>query len=156
MQTPPNLWWTSTNRHDALSFLFLLLLLAIFFFWKRKKWLATNKNVVRVYIPPQLSQVENALADAIDPSKKLVESIALMEQCLFTYCSFILSQDSIRLSRNEIYVLLSNHISSEKVESIRNLYTVLDAYRYSNENQTLSFEEFRVSFDQQVSSFLTT
>ena len=151
--TSKNPFWRNSY---ALSFLFLLLLLAIFFFWKRKKWLATNKNVVRVYIPPQLSQVENALADAIDPSKKLVESIALMEQCLFTYCSYVLSQDSIRLSRNEIYVLLSNHISSEKVESIRNLYTVLDAYRYSNENQTLSFEEFRVSFDQQVSSFLTT
>ena len=149
--TSKNPFWRNSY---ALSFLFLLLLLAIFFFWKRKKWLATNKNVVRVYIPPQLSQVENALADAIDPSKKLVESIALMEQCLFTYCSYVLSQDSIRLSRNEIYVLLSNHISSEKVESIRNLYTVLDAYRYSNENQTLSFEEFRVSFDQQVSSFL--
>ena len=151
--TSKNEFWRNSY---ALLFLFLLLLLAIFFFWKRKKWLATNKNVVRVYIPPQLSQVENALADAIDPSKKLVESIALMEQCLFTYCSYVLSQDSIRLSRNEIYVLLSNHISSEKVESIRNLYTVLDAYRYSNENQTLSFEEFRVSFDQQVSSFLTT
>ena len=151
--TSKNPFWRNSY---ALSFLFLLLLLAIFFFWKRKKWLATNKNVVREYLPPQLSQVENALADAIDPSKKLVESIVLMEQCLFTYCSFILSQDSIRLSRNEIYVLLSNHISSEKVESIRNLYTVLDAYRYSNENQTLSFEEFRVSFDQQVSSFLTT
>ena len=151
--TSKNPFWRNSY---ALSFLFLLLLLAIFFFWKRKKWLATNKNVVRVYIPPQLSQVENALADAIDPSKKLVESIALMEQCLFTYCSYVLSQDSIRLSRNEIYVLLSNHISSEKVESIRNLYTVLDAYRYSNENQTLSFEEFRVSFDQQVSSFLTS
>ena len=149
--TSKNEFWRNSY---ALLFLFLLLLLAIFFFWKRKKWLATNKNVVRVYIPPQLSQVENALADAIDPSKKLVESIALMEQCLFTYCSYVLSQDSIRLSRNEIYVLLSNHISSEKVESIRNLYTVLDAYRYSNENQTLSFEEFRVSFDQQVSSFL--
>ena len=151
--TSKNPFWRNSY---ALSFLFLLLLLAIFFFWKRKKWLATNKNVDRVYIPPQLSQVENALADAIDPSKKLVESIALMEQCLFTYCSYVLSQDSIRLSRNEIYVLLSNHISSEKVESIRNLYTVLDAYRYSNENQTLSFEEFRVSFDQQVSSFLTS
>ena len=151
--TSKNPFWRNSY---ALSFLFLLLLLAIFFFWKRKKWLATNKNLVRVYIPPQLSQVENALADAIDPSKKLVESIALMEQCLFTYCSYVLSQDSIRLSRNEIYVLLSNHISSEKVESIRNLYTVLDAYRYSNENQTLFFEEFRVSFDQQVSSFLTT
>ena len=151
--TSKNEFWRNSY---ALLFLFLLLLLAIFFFWKRKKWLATNKNVVREYLPPQLSQVENALADAIDPSKKLVESIALMEQCLFTYCSYVLSQDSIRLSRNEIYVLLSNHISSEKVESIRNLYTVLDAYRYSNENQTLSFEEFRVSFDQQVSSFLTT
>ena len=151
--TSKNPFWRNSY---ALLFLFLLLLLAIFFFWKRKKWLATNKNVVREYLPPQLSQVENALADAIDPSKKLVESIALMEQCLFTYCSYVLSQDSIRLSRNEIYVLLSNHISSEKVESIRNLYTVLDAYRYSNENQTLSFEEFRVSFDQQVSSFLTT
>ena len=151
--TSKNEFWRNSY---ALLFLFLLLLLAIFFFWKRKKWLATNKNVVRVYIPPQLSQVENALADAIDPSKKLVESIALMEQCLFTYCSYVLSQDSIRLSRNEIYVLLSNHISSEKVEAIRNLFTVLDAYRYSNENQTLSFEEFRVSFDQQVSSFLTT
>jgi len=149
--TSKNPFWRNSY---ALSFLFLLLLLAIFFFWKRKKWLATNKNVVRVYIPPQLSQVENALADAIDPSKNPVESIAIMEQCLFTYCSYVLSQDSIRLSRNEIYVLLSNHISSEKVESIRNLYTVLDAYRYSNENQTLSFEEFRVSFDQQVSSFL--
>ena len=151
--TSKNPFWRNSY---ALSFLFLLLLLAIFFFWKRKKWLATNKNVVREYLPPQLSQVENALADAIDPSKKLVESIALMEQCLFTYCSYVLSQDSIRLSRNEIYVLLSNHISSEKVEAIRNLFTVLDAYRYSNENQTLSFEEFRVSFDQQVSSFLTT
>ena len=150
--TSKNEFWRNSY---ALLFLFLLLLLAIFFFWKRKKWLATNKNVVRVYIPPQLSQVENALADAIDPTKKLVESIALMEQCLFTYCSYVLSQDSIRLSRNEIYVLLSNHISSEKVEAIRNLYTVLDAYRYSNENQTLSFEEFRASFDQQVSSFLT-
>ena len=150
--TSKNPFWRNSY---ALLFLFLLLLLAIFFFWKRKKWLATNKNVVRVYLPPKLSQVENALADAIDPSKKLVESITLMEQCLFTYCSFVLSQDSIRLSRNEIYLLLSNHISSEKVESIRNLYTVLDAYRYSNENQTLSFEEFRVSFDQQVSSFLT-
>ena len=151
--TSKNEFWRNSY---ALLFLFLLLLLAIFFFWKRKKWLATNKNVVREYLPPQLSQVRVALADAIDPSKKLVESIALMEQCLFTYCSYVLSQDSIRLSRNEIYVLLSNHISSEKVEAIRNLFTVLDAYRYSNENQTLSFEEFRVSFDQQVSSFLTT
>ena len=151
--TSKNPFW---RNFYALSFLFLLLFLAIYFFWKRKKWLATNKNVVREYLPPQLSQVRVALADAIDPSKKLVESIALMEQCLFTYCSYVLSQDSIRLSRNEIYVLLSNHISSEKVEAIRNLYTVLDAYRYSNENQTLSFEEFRVSFDQQVSSFLTT
>jgi len=151
--TSKNPFW---RNFYALSFLFLLLFLAIYFFWKRKKWLATNKNVVREYLPPQLSQVRVALADAIDPSKKLVESIALMEQCLFTYCSYVLSQDSIRLSRNEIYVLLSNHISSEKVEAIRNLFTVLDAYRYSNENQTLSFEEFRVSFDQQVSSFLTT
>ena len=154
---------TSTSKDPlwrnpfARSFLFLLLLffLAIFFLWRRKKRSATNKKIAQVYLPPKISQVQKILEDAIDPSKNVVESVALMEQCLFTYCSFVLSQDSIRLSRNEIYLLLSNHISSEKVQAIRKLFAVLDAHRYSNENQALSFAEFRVSFERKVSDLLS-
>ena len=77
-----------------------------------------------------------------------------MEQFLFTYCSYVLSQDSIRLSRNEIYVLLSNHIDSEKIEEIRHLFSVLDAYRYSKEIYPLSMKELRDSFKKRVSGFL--
>ena len=108
----------------------------------------------QAFTAPKLSNVQNALDAAIEPSGSIVQSISLMEQCLFTYCSYVLSQDSIRLSRNEIYVLLSNHIAPDKIEEIRHLFTVLDAYRYSKDTDSLSFEGLRDSFNKQVSDLL--
>ena len=137
----------------VLSCLSVLLLLLFFFFKNPKKWLGPKQIKQQGFKPPKLIDVQNALAGAIEPSDT-IESIALMEQCLFIYCSYVLSQDSIRLSRNEIYVLLSNHIDSEKIEEIRQLFTVLDTYRYSKHTDSLSFDDLRDSFKKQVSGFL--
>lgn len=137
----------------VLSCLSVLLLLLFFFFKNPKKWLGPKRIKQQGFKPPKLIDVKNALEAAIGPSDT-IESIALMEQCLFIYCSYVLSQDSVRLSRNEIYVLLSNHIDSEKIEEIRQLFTVLDTYRYSKHTDSLSFDDLRDSFKKQVSGFL--
>lgn len=138
----------------VLSALGVLLLLLLFFFRKQKKWFVARDMKEQAFTAPKLSNVQNALDAAIEPSGSIVQSISLMEQCLFTYCSYVLSQDSIRLSRNEIYVLLSNHIAPDKIEEIRHLFTVLDAYRYSKDTDSLSFEGLRDSFNKQVSDLL--
>ena len=131
----------------------VLLLLFLFLFRNKKKWFGPKHIKEQGFKPPKLNDVKNALEVAIEPSDA-IESIALMEQCLFMYCSYVLSQDSIRLSRNEIYVLLSNHIDSENIEEIRHLFTVMDAYRYSKDTDSLSFEALRDSFKKQVSGYL--
>ena len=131
----------------------VLLLLFLFLFRNKKKWFGPKHIKEQGFKPPKLNDVKNALEVAIEPSDA-IESIALMEQCLFMYCSYVLSQDSIRLSRNEIYVLLSNHIDSENIEEIRHLFTVMDAYRYSKDTDSLSFEGLRDSFKKQVSGYL--
>ena len=137
----------------VLCFLSVLLLLFLFLFKNKNKWFGPKHIKEHGFKPPKLNDVKNALELAIEPSDA-IESIALMEQCLFMYCSYVLSQDSIRLSRNEIYVLLSNHIDSEKIEEIRHLFTVLDAYRYAKDTDSLSFEGLRDSFKKQVSGYL--
>jgi len=137
----------------VLCCLSVLLLLFLFLFRNKKKWFGPKHIKEQGFKPPKLNDVKNALEVAIEPSDA-IESIALMEQCLFMYCSYVLSQDSIRLSRNEIYVLLSNHIDSENIEEIRHLFTVLDAYRYSKDTDSLSFEGLRDSFKKQVSGYL--
>jgi len=131
----------------------VLLLLFLFLFRNKNKWFGPKHIKEQGFKPPKLNDVKNALELAIEPSDA-IESIALMEQCLFMYCSYVLSQDSIRLSRNEIYVLLSNHIDSENIEEIRHLFTVMDAYRYSKDTDSLSFEGLRDSFKKQVSGYL--
>ena len=93
----------------------VLLLLFLFLFRNKKKWFGPKHIKEQGFKPPKLNDVKNALEVAIEPSDA-IESIALMEQCLFMYCSYVLSQDSIRLSRNEIHVLLSNHIDSENMK----------------------------------------
>ena len=137
-----------------LSSLSLLILVLLFLFRKRKKWFGDKHRQEQAFKAPKLNNVQDALEAAIAPSGSVIESISLMEQCLFTYCSFVLSQDSIRLSRNEIYVLLSNHIGSEKIEEIRHLFTVLDAYRYSKGTDSLSFDGLKDSFKKQVLALL--
>ena len=137
-----------------LSSLSLLILVLLFLFRKRKKWFGNKHMQEQAFKAPKLNNVQDALEAAIAPSTSVIESISLMEQCLFTYCSYILSQDSIRLSRNEIYVLLSNHIGSEKIAEIRHLFTVLDAYRYSKGTDSLSFDGLKDSFKKQVLALL--
>lgn len=137
----------------VLCCLSVLLLFFLFLFKNKKKWFGPKHIKKQGFKPPKLNDVKNALELAIEPSNA-IESIALMEQCLFMFCSYVLSQDSIRLSRNEIYVLLSNHIDSENIEEIRHLFTVLDAYRYSKDTDSLSFEGFRDYFKKQVSGYL--
>ena len=137
-----------------LSSLSLLILVLLFLFRKRKKWFGNKHMQEQAFKAPKLKNVQDALEAAIAPSGSVIESISLMEQCLFTYCSYILSQDSIRLSRNEIYVLLSNHIGSEKIAEIRHLFTVLDAYRYSKGTDSLSFDGLKDSFKKQVLALL--
>ena len=134
--------------------LLVLLLILLFFIGKQRKWFEAKRENIQAFQPPKINQVQVALKLAIEPSDSVIESIGLMEQCLFTYCSYLLSQDSVRLSRNEIYLLLSNHISHENIEAIRQLFTALDTFRYSRDTSLLSFEELRDSFQRQVSQLL--
>ena len=134
--------------------LLVLLLILLFFIGKQRKWFEAKRKNIQAFQPPKINQVQAALKLAIGPSDSVIESIGLMEQCLFTYCSYLLSQDSVRLSRNEIYLLLSNHISYENIEAIRQLFTALDTFRYSRDTSLLSFEELRDSFQKQVSQLL--
>ncbi len=142
--------WSNAYLISCLSVLLFLLLIL---FRNKKKWFGPKHRREQGFQTPKLIDVQKAYAVAIKPSDSL-ESVGLMEQFLFTYCSYVLSQDSIRLSRNEIYVLLSNHIDSEKIEEIRHLFSVLDAYRYSKEIYPLSMKELRDSFKKRVSGFL--
>ena len=134
--------------------LLVLLIILLFFIGKQRKWFEAKRENIQAFQPPKINQVQAALKLAIEHSNSVIESIGLMEQCLFTYCSYLLSQDSMRLSRNEIYLLLSNHISHENIEAIRQLFTALDTFRYSRDISLLSFEELRDSFQKQVSQLL--
>ncbi len=146
-----NLW----RNPYILGFLFILLLVVLFLIFKQKKWFEGKSKEVQLFKLPKINNVQKALEEAMAPSNSVIESIGLMEQCLFTYCSYLLSQDSIRLSRNEIYLLLSNYIRPEKIDEIRQLFTTLDAYRYSKDTSLLSFEALRETFQKQVSRLLS-
>ena len=146
-----NLW----RNPYILGFLFILLLVVLFLIFKQKKWFEGKSKEAQLFKLPKINNVQKALEEAMAPSNSVIESIGLMEQCLFTYCSYLLSQDSIRLSRNEIYLLLSNYIRPEKIDEIRQLFTTLDAYRYSKDTSLLSFEALRETFQKQVSRLLS-
>ena len=146
-----NLW----RNPYILGFLFILLLVVLFLIFKQKKWFEGKSKEVQLFKLPKINNVQKALEEAMAPSNSVIESIGLMEQCLFTYCSYLLCQDSIRLSRNEIYLLLSNYIRPEKIDEIRQLFTTLDAYRYSKDTSLLSFEALRETFQKQVSRLLS-
>ena len=82
------------------------------------------------------------------------ESLPKMEHCLFTLCSFLLSQDSLKLSRNEIYLFLSKQISQEQIDDIRSLFTSIDEKRYAQGLSQSSFTQFQLSFKERVLTIL--
>ena len=128
----------------ALLFLFLL--------FRRKR----AKKVIPeiVYKVPKLSMIQKQIDSVIDPLIPEAEALSKMEDCLFTLCSFLLSQDSLRLSRNEIYLFLSNQISQEQINDIRSLFTSIDAKRYAVDLSESTFPEFKERFKERVLNIL--
>ena len=128
----------------ALLFLFLL--------FRRKR---AKKVIPEIaYKVPNLSMIQKQIDSVIDPLIPEAEALSKMEDCLFTLCSFLLSQDSLRLSRNEIYLFLSNQISQEQINDIRSLFTSIDAKRYAVDLSEYTFLEFKESFKERVLNIL--
>tara|TARA_B110000046_G_scaffold48754_1_gene54139 strand:+ start:26668 stop:28344 length:1677 start_codon:yes stop_codon:yes gene_type:complete len=144
------------KEESNINFLMFLggasVLLFLFFFYRRK-WKSDAINHTAYHVP-KLSTVQKQIKSAVDPLIEESESLPKMEHCLFTLCSFLLSQDSLKLSRNEIYLFLSKQISQEQIDDIRSLFTSIDEKRYAQGLSQSSFTQFQLSFKERVLTIL--
>lgn len=150
---------SSTSRtlfnlfYILLALLFCLALSWLsFFVFKRRR--ASRRAKALHFKLPKLSDIQKAMNSATDKSNTEAKSVAKMEDCLFLYCSYVLSQNSMRLSRNEIYLLLSNTLSQEKISEIRELFADLDAHRYATGYASVGFNELKKTFHQRFNALI--
>ena len=99
--------------------------------------------------------VSHSLKVALDPGLETALVLSKMEQCLLSYCSYVLAQDTLKLSRNEIYLLLGNYLSQESLQEIQILFSSLDSIRFGNNLSEVPFKALKINFKQTLDNLLS-
>ena len=143
-------------RNNLTEYILVLCLAALLLFGlikrKRKKQTSLKK---KEFLIPRKKDIKIGMSEALDPKLEISTSLAKMEHCLFNYCSFKLSQDSLKLSRNEIYLLLKNHLSQENLKNIQVLFSSIDAFRFGNNIDEMPFNALKRDFNDTLTALIS-
>ena len=91
----------------------------------------------------------------MDPGLETALVLSKMERCLLSYCSYVLAQDTLKLSRNEIYLLLGNYLSQESLQEVQILFSSLDSIRFGNNLSEVPFKALKINFKQTLDNLLS-
>ena len=142
--------------NNLTEYILVFCLTALFLFGlikrKRKKQTSLTK---KEFLIPRKQDLKLGISEALDPKLEISTSLAKMEHCLFNYCSFKLSQDSLKLSRNEIYLLLKNHLSQENLKNIQVLFSSIDAFRFGNNIADMPFNALKRDFKDTLTALIS-
>ncbi len=119
---------------------------------KRKNRASLRNNEFSI---PSKQVVSHSLKVALDPGLETALVLSKMEQCLLSYCSYVLAQDTLKLSRNEIYLLLGNYLSQESLQEIQILFSSLDSIRFGNNLSEVPFKALKINFKQTLDNLLS-
>ena len=127
-------------------------LLFIWIFLKRRS--NQNKDTIIHYptakeIKILLSEIEH-LPDTCDSGIVLSK----MEECLAQACSFLIGVERLKVSRNELYVLLLDKLSPDVLFKLKQVYSRLDSVRFSNESLDFTMNNLKSDFKGLVNEIL--
>jgi hypothetical protein len=143
--------WNNLIEYISVLLLTSLLLFGLF---KRKRKKQSNL-MTKEFLVPKKQDIKMGISEALNPKLEISTSLVKMEHCLFNYCSFVLSQDSLKLSRNEIYLLLNNHISQENLKNIQVLFLSIDSFRFGKNIADMPFNALKRDFKDTLSALIS-
>jgi hypothetical protein len=143
--------WNNLIEYISVLLLTSLLLFGLF---KRKRKKQSNLRT-KEFLVPKKQDIKMGISEALNPKLEISTSLVKMEHCLFNYCSFVLSQDSLKLSRNEIYLLLNNHISQENLKNIQVLFSSIDSFRFGKNIADMPFNALKRDFKDTLSALIS-
>ena len=127
-------------------------LLFIWIFLKRRS--NQNKDTMIHYptakeIKILLNEIEH-LPDTCDAGIVLSK----MEECLARACSFLIGVERLKVSRNELYVLLLDKLSPDVLLKLKQVFSRLDSVRFSNESSDFAMNNLKSDFKGLVNEIL--
>lgn len=142
--------------NNLIEYISVLLLTSLLLFGliKRKRKKQANLRT-KEFLVPKKQDIKMGISEALNPKLEISTSLVKMEHCLFNYCSYVLSQDSLKLSRNEIYLLLNNHISQENLKNIQVLFSSIDSFRFGKNIADMPFNALKRDFKDTLSALIS-
>ena len=141
--SPVLLYTLGFGTLGALLFLFL---------WKRK---TSKERDVNIHIPT-IKELKTMIQeiDELPISGQSDLVLIKIEECLSKLCSFYIGTDRIHVSRNELYVLLLEHLNQENIQGLKDLFNRIDIHRYSKEMSELTQNDIKMDFKTLMSELL--
>ena len=126
--------------------------LFLFFLWKRK---TSKERDVNIHIPT-IKEVKIMIQEIDDLPVSGQSDLVLIkiEECLSKICSYYIGTDRIHVSRNELYVLLLEHLNKENIQGLKDLFNRIDVQRYSKEMSELTQNDIKMDFNRLMSELL--
>jgi len=120
---------------------------ALLLFWLYLKRRGSKNNVQD--IQPSIKDIKAEL-NKIEQLSDSNTILSKMEECLSQTCSLLIGTSVLKVSRNEIYVLLIDKLESDELYRLKELYRQLDVFRFSKETSNLTLNDIKIEFKDLV------